>query len=363
MRRFFKWLGIAIGGLLALVLAAAFWFAGGPQEIWGELFPEQFYDNVEVKLVIDGEAVTVTGTAFCSISRRSMPIIAYRGSTVTRTGGAAVTVMSDGRAVVIPYSNLEYCHGLEAPDGFPDQDYKNWWSVFDQRFSLKGNIDILIMDDGDNPSEMELLDGPGYFRNSEASIKLISADRWRSKTGEETSSDLAWLRSEEVRTHEEAKSRQWIGAFVYVIAQYQNDQAYIQIQRIMDAKDETDVRRLIGPLRKYVRQSSVVQAWAVELVGQTAELASGLEPFRIRLSRMLIRGHTAAFSNQQTVVAKPDCYGVSAPWSLGEQPNFLRLGKNANINSIAQTSFLFSDSDTISFLFANTICVDPRLFQ
>lgn len=367
MRRFFKWFGIGVVGLLALAFAFAFWLIGGPQEIWGELFPTQYYDNVEVKLVIDGEPVTVTGTAFCSSSKRRIPILGYKGGKITRTGGAAATVMSDGRAVIIPYSDREYCHGAISADGY----YDDWWEVFDKRFSLKGNIDILIMDEADYPSEMELIDGPGYFRNQNASIKLISADRWRSEQGEETYFSAEWLEAEVNLSREQRQSRQWIGALVYKIDLAAESNATEQVRLMVGANLENEareladdeIRRLVHLLRQHVSLDAGVDVRPVYLSGDTARLHPWRESFRFPLRRLSVADTIDDFVDGQSVISNPGCYGAPAPWPPGNRPTFFRSGDATDIAPVLSSSFLFGDPDSGLVLFANTICVDLFLFR
>ena len=347
---------------MALALAFGFWLIGGPQQIWRELFPTQFYDNVEVKLVIDGEAVTVTGTVFCSISHRSVPYVAYRGSTVTRTGGAAATVMSDGRAVVIPYSDLEYCHRPVAADGRRDRDHKDWWSVFDRHFSLKGNINILIMDDGDNPTAMELIVGPGYFQNPEASIKLISADRWRSKRGRATVSELHWIATGRGLDRVGSEREKWAGAFAYEIQMDQPNPVVEQIGKIVAVEDEADLSRAIRPLRELVERSDSIKAWAIRQSADTVELEPVAEPFRIPLVHLNPEGRKAEVQAEHSAIFQRGCPVVWAAMNFPDNMIFYRAGNLIEITALPMVPYLLEEEDREVFFFVNTICVASAAF-
>lgn len=365
MRRFFKWFGIGVASLLGLIFAVAFWLIGGPQEIRGKLFPKQYYDNVEVKLIIDGEQVTIRGTAFCSISHRSMPIIGYQGSTTTRNGGAAVSVMSDGRAIVIPYSDREYCRGLLAADGFPDPGYKDWSTVFDHRFSLKGNIDILIMDDGNNPTSAEVILGPEYFRNPDVSIKLISADRWRSERGEETTSGLDWFSSAATTKY----SRAWVGAYVAVLEAefYEAEPKFLPfVEYLREYGDDDDPPAAPkGRWREAAFAQPGVFTRAVSVNGVNVTLERANEPFRIPMKPR------SAFPTRRELGRQPlvefgSCSGPSEirGWfSIGEV-TFRSGERELDVGPIGfpkdRPRSSFFDRETRDLIFGSAVCVQPH---
>lgn len=203
--------GISVG--LVLLAIVSFWVVlDGPKALWYKIFPIVEYDNLEVVLEVDGEIVTIRGTARCSIT----PSSGYSGgpnpARRARWGGDATVVLKDGRALVVPYTNRDWCYSGRGARGF----MRKWWDTykkadFDERVPLEGHFPLLILDNGDEPTAIDLLLGPGYYAQPDIEIKLISSTRWASKEGSETYPHLEWLRG---GGGDKARRDRWVGGVV-----------------------------------------------------------------------------------------------------------------------------------------------------
>ncbi len=71
--------------------------------IWSHMFPERNSYHTQVDLEIDGEPVTLKRTRACkTVQYTANPLYGLSPEGTSCEGGAMVSVLSDGRAVVIP---------------------------------------------------------------------------------------------------------------------------------------------------------------------------------------------------------------------------------------------------------------------
>ncbi len=371
MRRFFKWFGVLVaaaatvsyltlGGPLTLLFVIK--LLGIPPTFFSQLFPYVYYDHVEARLEIDGEQVVVHGTARCSIATGYILDSSPKRTTTTLTGGAAVSTMSDGRAVVIPYSDGDYCQTPGTVGKMSDSPlgiYRDWNKVFDQRFPLNGNIDILIMNDGNNPTELEVIDGPGYFRNGDASIKLISADRWRSKLGSSTTSHLGWFNRDEASID----PKKWVGAFVWVLSSefYVEDARYKPFRDYLMDDPHSKLRSFSGWI-SLIENNSGLLAWPADLSHETVSWSARGEPFRIPLSVRSERW----YPDEQSVTRPGGCSHVSSPnyWSVQGAREFYENGTKRSIipfsSRIGEGTAFYFDYISQDIIIGNKFCVAPQ---
>ena len=384
MRLLIIGLGIVGASLFAFIIGFFLYAIAVPQSIWAHIFPNEYYDNVEVKLGIDGELVTVSGTAFCSIQEVDKPL-GGGPNEVTRTGGAAVTIMLDGRAVVIPYSRYDYCREPLSIDS--DLGISNWRETFDQRLSLEGKIDILILDDGDNPTRAEVILGPRYFENANASIKLISAERWRSKSGEVTISSLGWFRANDLAPqlppgvlsssdYPSLVSRTWVGAYVTILPaeQYEIDPEFFWLVNYLSyyggLEDPPQVPE--GDWTRMIMEHPYADTQPVQLSGHFVTLGDPQEPYRIPLEpRQTEAG--AWYPDRQTVSRIGNCYGGRhsgrGRWDVGREKVFLHGDDPDNRRTAARIVPLpmrsykdwtvFFDTETRALIYGWSVCIKP----
>ena len=316
--------GVFVG--LVLLSIVSFWVVlDGPKALWYKLFPIVEYDNLEVVLEVDGEVVTIRGTARCSIT----PSSGYSGgpnpARRARWGGDATVVLKDGRALVVPYTNDDWCSSGRGARGF----MRKWWNAykkadFDERVPLEGHFPLLILDNGDAPTQIDLLLGPKYYAQPDTEIKLVSSARWASKEGPETYPYLEWLMGGD---GVKARRDKWMGGLVTEInfSEIENNPVYIKFMPdLKKAISGEFVPRFGADLDLLIDHDSKRVSFGVTLAEKTVSLNRLHELFRVRLLSYDKSGH-----QMETVTGRISaCRLRNRHWKETIGTNFSYLNEN-----------------------------------
>ncbi len=351
--RILKYVCGVVVGLVLLSIISLWVMIGGPEALWYKLFPIVEYDNLEVVLEVDGEIVTIRGTARCSIVLRSRSLGGSGGTRVKRSGGDATVVLKDGRALVVPYTNRDWCYiGVRAR-----RPGRYWWDKykrdgFDERVPLKGHFRLLILDNGDEPTQIDLLLGPGYYKQPGIEFRLISSERWTSKEGSETYPHLEWLMG---GVESKARQNKWVGGLVteFSLSEIEQNPAYKKF--IPDLKKAISTERTLSfgvDLETLLDTDSERTRFGVRLQENSISLSNGREPFRVPLFNHAQSGPTMkAFTGRI-----PSCRLSNKGRRLRADINFDYLDRNPT--RLWNSSYFFWDATERKVLVVTYECVN-----
>ena len=344
--------GVFVG--LVLLAIVSFWVVlDGPKALWYKLFPIVEYDNLEEVLEVDGEVVTIRGTARCSIT----PSSGYSGgpnpARRKRWGGDATVVLKDGRALVVPYTNDDWCSSGRGARGF----MRKWWNAykkadFDERVPLEGHFPLLILDNGDAPTQIDLLLGPKYYAQPDTEIKLVSSARWASKEGPETYPYLEWLMG-----GDGAKVRQnkWMGGLITELSltEIKANPIYAKfLPGIIEAISGGRGPRFGADLSKLIKVDPERTSFGVRLRDNAVSVSELREPSRVRLFNFDQFGQA-----METVTGNiPSCWLRNRPWTTKPEFNFSYL--NRNPKRLWDSPNIFWDTEELKILVGTYECVN-----
>lgn len=339
--------------LLLLGILALWIMLDGPKALWYKVFPIVEYDNLKVVLEVDDELVIIRGTARCSIT----PSSGYSGgpnpARRRRWGGDATVVLKDGRALVIPYTATDWCYSGRGARGF----MRKWWGKykkadFDEHIPLEGHFPLLILDNGDNPKQIDLLLGPGYYMQPEPEIKLISSERWASKEGPETYPKLKWLTG---GNGVKVQQNKWMGGLVTELnlSDIENNRLYRRI--LPDLKKAISgeyLPRYGGDLKFLVDVDPKRISFGVLFQNKKILLGKSQELFRMQLFNLGLFG-----PRRGAVIGRDSsCHLGNRNWRKGEGVNFSFLGKNPE--RLWKTESLFWDAERQKLLMGSYKCAN-----
>ena len=313
LKIFFGFLGIAFFGLIILT----FLLFRYPQMIWSRIFPERNSYHTQIDLEIDGEPVTLKRTLACKTFQYVViPLYALRREGTSCEGGAMVSVLSDGRAVVIPtWAERENIPPFKKYEKYviPNRGGSEEKPPFREYLRSRslhledGYVHVLILDNGDAPTKADLYIGPRYFQTENASVKFLGAKKWRTKRGKPTISHLGWYALNEKEYDEGSEGgdrtpdyflydlkRLWGSGLIYELRaeDYEQDPKFDALREVLEKEGVEGL--------KNVKNEDEIKDWVIHHPGAVVWPVRVKQNSDIFLNRDVTPFHIPLFNRDRT---------------------------------------------------------------